>query len=80
MKLHPPGTAPKDGSVFLARFKGRTELSPAAWVPPDNQSFHDAYWVEAHLYGEDFSGTRRIMASLTGWLPMPQIDAEGNVT
>jgi len=72
MKLNPPETAPKDGSVILVWFgKYKTPL-PVTWS--DN-----AYmWVVD--VGARGAKTHLFPDSLRGWLPMPQIDEEGNVT
>ena len=76
MKLRPPETAPKTGTVILAHF-GYPWLMPAAWneydeewaictvqacpMSPDGK--HDTYW----------ESEREKPGALTGWMPMPKI-------
>jgi len=77
MKLNPPETAPRDGSLFLARFARRTRLVPAMLVLKED---FPARWVEAKYDDYGFYNQPYDESDLTGWLPMPQIDKEGDVT
>jgi len=84
MKLNPPETAPHD-SLVLGHFKGMDSMIPMAW------DYVFACWVipreKAQVY-RDQSNDRGAVSfqndclhrdELTGWMPMPTIDDEGNV-
>jgi len=88
MKLNPPETAPRD-EMILGRFHIRRGPHPTIWDP-----FRE-WWVVLTLsqtlhLGMNKTGmnkTERIFRSaffpkeaLRGWLPMPTIDDQGNVT
>jgi len=78
MKLNPPETAPKD-ELILALFGQVKYLYPAVW--------NDRYgiWefaVRAYAprgNGSQVEAEEEWDNELTGWLPMPQIDDEGDV-
>jgi len=85
MKLNPPETAPRNALV-LGHFKGMTTMIPMTW------DYVFACWVvpreKAQVY-RDRSNDRGAVSfrnddlhpdALIGWLPLPQIDDEGNVT
>jgi len=75
MKLNPPETAPKDGTEILAIFDDGQYLHSAVW---NNSS---SVWMVA--FGLDtgyFAVCPFPSDSLSGWLPMPEIDNEGTVT
>jgi len=78
MKLNPPETAPKDGRTILAVFEGGKYLHSAIWHN-DSQTWTGNWVVALGLDNGFFSITPRPYKKLTGWLPMPQIDGEGNV-
>jgi len=76
MKLNPPETAPKNGNVFPAYFK-LGPIRPAIW--------NDKYGVLVTVLGmgqDDtyFESQDRNPDEMIGWLPLPTIDDEGNVT
>jgi len=88
MKLNPPETAPKDGTIILALFNSSRNLAPAIWcLFQDHLGEHD-FWIHAcplidkdepeFIYG--FDSVKHFEWEMRGWLPMPQIDEEGNVT
>jgi len=82
MKLNPPETAPKDGSVFLGRFGCRLYLQAAMYTTfEDEDSDRPWHWVAALPVKERGSLLNQVFGPyvLTGWLPMPKIDEEGNV-
>jgi len=74
MKLNPPETAPKDGSVFFGHFYRTQQLWPAKWdVTPGKWSvvgYANRGFLAMHVDEQD----------LTEWTPLPTIDHEGNVT
>jgi len=85
MKLNPPETAPRDGSTFLADF-GWQALSSTFWNDFKKR------WRVAVAYprlrirkGEVIGAEYRYVnlniyeREMVGWLPMPQIDDQGNV-
>jgi len=73
MKLNPPETAPKNGSVFIAKFGGHERL----WLTFRN-SRNDG-WIVAMKTETGFTSAYSDDEFLSGWLPMPAIDDEGNV-
>jgi len=85
MKLNPPDTAPCDGTMFLGRFVIREylkyvvhedDLLPTMWsIATCN------FRAVANVKGLGrFSNQCFQICDLRGWLPMPQIDDQGNVT
>jgi len=80
MKLNPPETAPKN-EVILADF-GEGNFMPAIWNPADRNWSTvltvdtDPRFPPQTVYFEDTAMEPRF---LRGWLPMPQIDDQGNV-
>jgi len=90
MKLNPPETAPKDGCQFLAVF-GSDAILPrlASWVGertgglPVHCSGHldmHGHWAAVVSTSSGFITMYWKEENLHGWLPMPKIDEEGNVT
>jgi len=83
MKLNPSDTAPKD-KFILADF-GHGWLLLAIWseadsawsaAMPGSSQIGDGEWEwERYFETETF-----LPYNLRGWLPMPKIDDEGNVT
>jgi len=79
MKLNPPETAPKDGTLILAKF-GRRELEPAVWI-----SRYREWKVSRFHKPKDWGDLPTFVCwefeedKLRGWLPLPNIDDEGNV-
>jgi len=73
MKLNPPETAPKDGTEILATFYKSKQLQPTVW------NIKDAVWLMAFAYEGSFLIFSAQMKAMTGWLPMPTIDDQGNV-
>jgi|GEM_PF-2477322 len=88
MKLNPPETAPKDGTIILALFKTTKNLVPAVWCLFQDSFGEHEYWDHActainedepeFIYG--FDSVKHYEYEMRGWLPMPKIDDEGNVT
>jgi len=73
MKLNPPETAPRDGTTILIHLD-KLKICPAAW------SVSDHVWMVAHAAKEwQFRVFPVSHKYVTGWLPLPQIDDEGNV-
>jgi len=82
MKLNPPETAPRDKrfpDVILAYFKQDDFHFMCAavwnavvgkWIIAQRNRSHPPSSFETLFIGD---------GNLTGWLPMPQIDGEGNV-
>jgi len=80
MKLNPPETAPKN-KFILADF-GYGFLLLAIWSEPD--SAWSAAMSNGNLIGDEewemyFETETFLPQYLRGWLPMPQIDDEGNL-
>jgi len=74
MKLNPPETAPKKATAIMACVNG-IDLYPAVW------NVAAKVWLVAYAtLGGHFAVCPIPYKSVTGWLPMPQIDEEGNVT
>jgi hypothetical protein len=74
MKLRPPNSAPKDGTVFLGEF-GWPWLVTTAW------NEHDGKWVYAYLQEDHmsdgktdlwFENEQESERDLKGWMPMPR--------
>jgi len=78
MKLNPPETAPKN-ALILAAFG--TDLFPAVWN--ERSCAWDLACVESLIDGGrkwyEFELDEKEREEITGWLPMPTIDDEGNV-
>jgi len=77
MKLNPPDTAPKD-ALILAAFG--TDMYPAVWnelcwvwdiACAENLIQGGRKWYEIEIDEKE-------REEITGWLPMPTIDNEGN--
>jgi len=77
MKLNPLETAPKDGRTILALFEGGKYLYSAIWCN-DRETGTGCWTVALGLDNGFFSINPLPNRKLTGWLPMPQIDDEGN--
>jgi len=84
MKLNPPETAPLDGTMFLGRFViskhleylvHKNDLLPTMWSVA---TCHFRAVKNIKGLGR-FSNQCLQLCELRGWLPMPQIDDEGNV-
>jgi len=80
MKLNPPETAPKNAFI-LADF-GHRFLLLAIWSEPDS-AWSTAMSAASQIDGEEwemyFETETFQHKYLRGWLPMPEIDDEGNV-
>jgi len=78
MKLNPPDTAPKD-ALILAAFG--TDMYPAVWN--EHCGAWEIAYVESMRMGirkwHEFEIDEMNPGRITGWLPLPQIDYEGNV-
>jgi len=82
IKLNPPDTAPKDGTIILALFKKPKNLVPAAWCLFQDNFGEHAYWMRAcpsidedepeFIYG--FDSVKHYEHELRGWVPMPKLD------
>jgi len=78
MKLNPPETAPRDGTMILA--KSEEGIFRAAW------SECHRYWIVGKFIknsGKPASIFFKVSGfkheEMIGWLPLPAIDDEGNV-
>jgi len=76
MTLNPPETAPKDDFI-LGVFNQEKRMYPVVWNHDEGtwqfvvRSSYPYCTVASYLEWTD---------KLTGWLPLPKIDEEGNVT
>jgi len=72
MKLNPPEIAPKDWFILVAFKTGAYNLYPSIWsdYAREWKIFSPEPFIEAINTEEE---------DLIGWLPMPEIDSEGNV-
>jgi len=83
MKLNPPETAPRN-SLVLGHFKGVAAMIPMIW------DYEYERWIVPWLMEEACEGSSGVMrvfrnnyfrsGALTGWIPMPGVDEDGNVT
>jgi len=73
MKLNPPETAPRDGTGILISFDQKP-MRYAFW----NRTYER--WIVAFYQEGEFISPHIRHERLDCWLPMPQIDNEGNVT
>jgi len=93
MKLNPPETAPRDGTVFLAYLNLASQDYPVGtcfrceFVPAFYDSGYGFLFAYVDMDFDDDADENRTFFdtencdgyTFIGWLPMPKVDAEGNV-